>query len=48
MVTDESGVPCRLERYDGMIHGFLRRTGVLDRAETALERIGAEMRRALG
>jgi acetyl esterase len=41
-------VACHLERYDGMIHGFLRRTDGLDRARVALGHIGDEMRRALG
>ena len=43
-----AGVACRLERYDGMVHGFLRRTDGLDRAHIALRQISDEMRRALG
>ena len=40
---DASGVPVRLTRYDGMIHGFLRRHGVFTQGQTAL----AEVARAL-
>ena len=31
-----AGVPVSLRRYDGLIHGFARRTNVLDRARDAL------------
>jgi acetyl esterase len=32
-----AGVPVTLKRYDGLIHGFARRTNVLDRAREALQ-----------
>jgi acetyl esterase len=32
----EAGVPTTLSRYDGMIHGFFRLPGVIDRANDAL------------
>jgi acetyl esterase len=43
----EVGVPTRLVRYDGLIHGFLRRTAMFDRARAALEEIAAALRGAL-
>jgi acetyl esterase len=43
----ESGVPVRLLRYDGLIHGFLRRTKLFDRARAALAEIAAGLRAAL-
>ncbi len=43
-----AGVAVRLSRYDGMIHGFLRRTAMFDRAKVALEEICATLRDALG
>jgi acetyl esterase len=43
-----AGVPATLSRYDGMIHGFLRRTAIFAQARTALEEIGASLRAALG
>jgi acetyl esterase len=36
----EARVQVHLERFGGMIHGFVRLTGVLDRAADAIERIG--------
>ena len=33
---EEAGVPVTLSRYDGMIHGFFRMPGVIDRANDAL------------
>jgi acetyl esterase len=44
----EAGVPARLLRYDGMIHGFLRRHHLLDRGKAALAEIGQALRDALG
>lgn len=38
------GVPVVLERYDGMIHGFIRRIDLFDRATVAIERIGGLIR----
>jgi acetyl esterase len=32
-----ASVPVTLKRYDGLIHGFARRTNVLDRARDALQ-----------
>jgi acetyl esterase len=37
-----AGVPTRLVRYDGLIHGFLRRTAMFDRARAALDESAAE------
>ena len=34
---EEAGVPATVSRYDGMIHGFFRMPGVIDRANDALE-----------
>lgn len=39
----EAGVSTRLERFPGMIHGFVRRTGQLTASEVALRRVAAEM-----
>jgi acetyl esterase len=36
-----AGVATHLVRYDGLIHGFLRRTAMFDRARIALAEIGA-------
>lgn len=36
----EAGVPVVLEKYDGQIHGFIRRTDLYDRANEAVARIG--------
>jgi acetyl esterase len=43
-----SDVPAVLKRYDGMIHGFLRLTGAVDRAREAVGEIGEELRRRVG
>jgi acetyl esterase len=43
----ESGVDARLIRYDGMIHGFLRRHHLLDRGKTALAEVAQALREAL-
>ena len=37
----------RLDRFEGMVHGFLRRAGQLDRVAVAVGRIAEEMRRVL-
>jgi acetyl esterase len=42
-----AGVPTRLVRYEGLIHGFLRRTGLFDRAQAAMEEISAALKSAL-
>jgi acetyl esterase/lipase len=41
------GVPVRLSRYEGMIHGFFAMRGVLDPASTALEEAAAFLREQL-
>jgi acetyl esterase len=41
-----AGVPTRLIRYDGMIHGFLRRLNAFPVARQALQEIAAELRAA--
>lgn len=40
----EAGVETKLSRYDGMIHGFVRRTAVLDKARDSLQEIAARLR----
>jgi hypothetical protein len=37
-----------LTRYDGMIHGFLRRIAMFDQARVALAEIAESLRKALG
>lgn len=44
----DAGVPTRLDRFEGMVHGFLRRTDRLDRSHEALRRIAEEMGRRVG
>lgn len=39
-----AGVPVTFTRYDGMIHGFLRRYGFLDQGKTALGEVAAALR----
>ncbi len=41
-----AGVPVELRRYDGLIHGFARRTNVLDRAREALQDVASALRNA--
>ncbi|MEM7234271.1 MAG: alpha/beta hydrolase fold domain-containing protein, partial [Planctomycetota bacterium] len=36
-----------LERFDGMVHGFVRRTHDIDRSFDAIQRISEEIARAL-
>jgi acetyl esterase len=43
---EEAGVPVTLTRYDGMIHGFFRMPGVIDRANDALAEAAAALRNA--
>jgi acetyl esterase len=43
-----AGVPTEERRYAGMIHGFLRMPGVVDRAGTALDEVSASLARVLG
>jgi acetyl esterase len=40
----EAGVPVRLTRYHGMIHGFIRREAVLDQGKTALREVSEFIR----
>lgn len=40
----DAGVAVTLDRYDGMIHGFLRRTDLYDRARDAVQQIGEFVR----
>lgn len=40
----EAGVPVTLTRYDGMIHGFIRRYHQLDQGRAALDQIGTAIR----
>jgi acetyl esterase len=44
----DAGVPVKLSRYDGMIHGFLRRYPFFDRGKAAVEEIAGALREALG
>jgi len=39
-----AGVPVTLTRYAGMVHGFLRHGGIVDRAHDALDEIAAALR----
>jgi acetyl esterase len=43
----EAGVALKLRRYDGMIHGFIRRYPFFDQGRVAIEEIGRELRTAL-
>lgn len=43
----QSGVEATVTRYDGMIHGFTRRTSLYAQAQTALDEVAAHIRRAV-
>jgi acetyl esterase len=43
-----AGVEVTLERYDDMVHSFLRWGGVVDRARELIEALGEHARRAVG
>ena len=43
----DAGVTVRLTRYDGMIHGFLRRYTLLDQGRKALGEVAQVLREAL-
>jgi acetyl esterase len=42
-----AGVAATLHRYDGLIHGFIRMTAVLNRADGAIDEVAEAVRRAL-
>jgi acetyl esterase/lipase len=42
-----ASVPVKLHRYDGMIHGFVRRHPFFDQGKAAIEEIGRELRQAM-
>jgi acetyl esterase len=42
-----AGVPVKLSRYDGMIHGFVRRHAFFDQGKAAIEEIGKVLRETL-
>jgi len=42
-----AGGAAKLRRYDGMIHGFIRRYPFFDQGRAAIEEIGRELRTAL-
>jgi acetyl esterase len=42
----QDGVPVALKRYQGMIHGFVNMSGVLDQGKQAIEEIAAVLRQA--
>jgi acetyl esterase len=43
---EEAGVPVTLSRYDGMIHGFFRMPGAMDKANDALAEAAGALRAA--
>jgi acetyl esterase len=43
-----AGVATKLRRYDGMIHGFVRRFPFFDQGRAAIEEVGRELRAMLG
>lgn len=43
-----AGVPVRVHRYPGMVHGFLSMVGVVDQATAAIEDIAADLDAVLG
>ena len=42
----EAGVPVIATRYDGMMHGFINMSGVLDQSKQAFSQIAAELHKA--
>jgi acetyl esterase/lipase len=42
----DAGVPVTVTRYDGMFHGFVRMTRILDKARTALDEIAGSLQKA--
>ena len=43
---EEAGVPTRLSRYDGMIHGFFGMGAMIDKAKAAVQEAAANLRLA--
>jgi len=43
----QAGVPTTIRRYDGMIHGFFGLTGILDKADFALDEACTWLKRCL-
>lgn len=44
----EAGVPVKLSRYDGMIHGFIRMTALIDRSHMAIAECSQALKAAFG
>ena len=42
----DAGVPVTLTRYDGMIHAFIRRTAIFDKARTAMQEVADALKQA--
>ena len=42
----DAGVPVTLTRYDGMIHAFIRRTAIFDKARTAMQQVADALKQA--
>ncbi|MBO0748708.1 MAG: alpha/beta hydrolase fold domain-containing protein, partial [Acidimicrobiaceae bacterium] len=42
-----AGVPVRTSRYEGMVHGFFGMSGLLDRADEAVQEAAQALQRAL-
>ncbi len=47
-VWSAAGVSVTLERYEGMIHGFLRRSAIFDQGKAAVESVATWLRDRLG
>jgi acetyl esterase len=45
---EAAGVPVRLTRYDGLVHGFIRMPAIIDRTEGALDECAGVLRAAFG
>jgi len=43
-----AGVPTRLHRYDGMIHGFFGMSAIMDQAKTGIADSCAALKKAFG